>query len=214
MYASFLILSLFICIIIFCFFFSSTSFGSRGKIQNPKQRKGETSPTSEELTSLVGVGTSPAASDKPPDTVRSSIEAPAPDLQLPGDSHPSPRNHPPGRAFNSYTPYNLVGGASVTATSTSGSTAAQDDGAGKAADVTKSSDVRKMSAAAGRATSPLPELPTEARGGSAVTSEPPEEMYVNADAHIYEGVRHEAPIYENRNVGMYESLGASKETGK
>ena len=189
-------------------------FGSRGKIQSPKQRKGETSPGSEELTSLVGVGTSPAASDKPPDTVRSSIEAPAPDLQLPGDSHPSPRNHPPGRAFNSYTPYNLVGGASVTATSANGSTAAQDDGAGKAADVTKSSDVRKMSAAAGRATSPLPELPTEAGRGSAVTSEPPEEMYVNADAHIYEGVRHEAPIYENRNVGVYESLGASKETGK
>ena len=207
-------ISFFFLVYIYIYLFFFFLFGSRGKIQNPKQRKGETSPASEELTSLVGVGTSPAASDKPPDTVRSSIEAAAPDLQLPEDSHPSPRNHPPGRAFNSYTPYNLVGGATVTATSASGSTAAQDDDASKVADVTKSSDARKMSTAAGRATSPLPELPTEAGRGSAVTSEPPEEMYVNADAHIYEGVRHEAPIYENRNVGVYESLGASKETGK
>ena len=167
-----------------------------------RQRKRETAHADSELATLVGVRTAPF--DKAPNPVRSSVEEPTPDLQLPGDD-PPPSGQVPGRTSNSYTPYNRMGSATAAAAK------AADDGARRSAGVTKTDDARKTSVA-GRAASPLPALPTEA-AASAVTSEP-EELYVNADAHIYEGMRHEAPIYENRSVGMYESLGASKDKGK
>ena len=174
---------------------------------------------------------SPSSPDKPLSPGRPSIEAAAadttPDLQLPGDNPPLPllgSNAPSRKASNSYTPFNLMGTATAAAaTATANASEAEAGARGTTtADVTKSDDARSSgTSGGGRATAPLPALPSDVtstpaapRQSPAVTPEEPEELYVNADAHIYEGVRQDGPIYENRNVGEYESLNVQKGLGK
>ncbi|XP_070188683.1 uncharacterized protein [Littorina saxatilis] len=169
---------------------------ARHKRKNPET----TEAAPEEMATLVEDQTS--SQDKPPlgPTRSDNLDAPVPvpELVLPGDNPPQPNPKPPRKASNAYTPYHQMGGAATGKESSDVITATP-------------SDARRPSGVGGRiASSPLPALPGEVtkekpKSAKEETSEP-EECYINADAHVYEGVRHDAPIYENRNTGMYESL--------
>lgn len=202
-----------------------TKWSSFYRERKDTQQKKEEARDAEELASLVTQQPPPA--DKVPgkDTPGSAIPRPPSDLlpSAPTPTGASPAGKKPG---NAYTPYHSMHGESPSSSNVKKS----DD---VASDVKNLPGLGATNAARknSRATAPLPELPTLPEGmaprtgnvtpqagkgkgigkekggkGKDVEAEPPEEMYANQDANVYEGVRHELPIYENREMRMYESL--------
>lgn len=158
-------------------------------------------------------------------------------LLLPKESAPSGE----GRVTNTYTPYSEMSGPAKKATSVTDDSKpdSRDVPVNAEGDVTRKTDEegalkwsggrRSEGSTGGRAVAPLPSLPGHYRRGASapfdvstyIMPDPDdaseEENYANAEAHVYEGVHHGAAIYENRDVGFYESLRdqkPAKATGK
>nr|KAG5710952.1 hypothetical protein BaRGS_013686 [Batillaria attramentaria] len=168
---------------------------ARRKDTQKKKKKTEEAKGEEELTTLVT--DQPASPEKV--TTQGAPVIPRP---LSEDLPEAPAvPDTPRKTSNAYTPYKSMKGSAR-----------------------PSDDVKPPDITPKRPTAPLPELPGGAKGGGgkaegkgggggggkAEEPEPPDEVYINQDAHVYEGVRHDLPIYENRDVRMYESLKVAK----
>ncbi|KAL8562512.1 hypothetical protein ACOMHN_008656 [Nucella lapillus] len=181
-----------------------------------KRQKAEDAQTDEELVELQlpdkpQTSPQPAAATPTPTPARDDSKL---HLALPGDNPPptaaAAAPNTKRKASNAYTPYHHMGGsAEAPKTDTPTTTTAATD---------VSNPVQRTSSGTGRAaTSPLPALPGDnvspammaAAAAPATAGTSQDEVYANADAHIYEGMHQEAPIYENRNTGVYEDLTAS-----
>ncbi|XP_076444414.1 uncharacterized protein LOC143282646 isoform X2 [Babylonia areolata] len=168
----------------------------------------------EELTALVGTTTTTGGVPSSPEDKKAATqttESTTVDLTLPGDNPPPPTTttSTTGRkASNAYTPYHQMGGSS----SSPSAAKPQQQQKNQKDDVTptKPDSAPKTSGSSGggaapeRTTSPpLPALPGDDVVEAAAA---PDDVYVNTDVHVYEGVRQEAPIYENRGINVYEPL--------
>lgn len=168
-----------------------------------KKKKTEDAQTEDELVELQSQQAKPQESAQSPADAAADGST-ARDLALPGDN-PPPAAAPATKrkASNTYTPYHQMGG---------GAEAPKKEKVTKPTAHVKDPVQRTTS---GRAMSPLPPLPGD-DVSSAAAAPTQDDLYINADAHVYAGMQHEAPIYENRNAEEYEVLQASppKKKGK